>query len=402
LQEKFALIMKELKFREEIGKGQAAINEMIIQGVIEGNKELQKLIDDLDLDIKLNVEIDTDATVKAIADYEAMLAVVRRSTGAQRDEINKNIAQLYQWRREGRITADVLEEELERLRRKLEDLNTWAEKNPFWASLGIENQEQLNLIKDYANEIMGVINDLIDQQVQASQRLVNDLSQRVDEQQHVVNREFEMRKEGLANNYEVEQENLRNMQAARDEAIRERERYIKIQRTLSTIESGIALISAAANIIKGFSEIPIVGWILGIAAVGAMIASFIAAKGSVSDATKLEEGGWLKGKRHKDGGIPLIGGKYEGEDGEFLVNRNSAKKYSPLIEAINQDDKNAMRLYFDRKFINQVPQIIVKENDYSNGFDRIVKELRRGKTEIIYGDGFYMEKSKGYTKRVNL
>jgi hypothetical protein len=290
------------------------------------------------------------------------------------------------------------------IKKEYDDLIKFTEDNPLWASLGFTDEEQLDAARDMVDEISNLITDIVDQQVEASERLVSDLNQRIDEQGQLVEREFEMKQEGLANNYEVEQQNLKQMQQARDQAIKDREKNIQIQRTLSTVESGISLIVAAANIMKGFSEIPIVGVILGIAAVGAMLASFLVAKDQATQATQFEEGGQakhglLKGRRHSDGGIPVVA-----EEGEWFINRQSSKKYSPLLDAINMDDQEKMKLFFDRQFINKMPQskIIMKDIDDSKRLGEIVRELKKGKAEVIYGNGFIVEKIGGYTKRINL
>lgn len=57
---------------------------------------------------------------------------------------------------------------------------------------------------------------------------------------------------------------------------------------------------------------------------------------------KYEEGGWVNGKRHSEGGVPFTvqgRGGYEMEGGEFIVNRISAMKNASLLERINNEGK---------------------------------------------------------------
>lgn len=373
----------ELKAYEEFTKIQqekAALEQLISDSRAEAHN---KLIEDL-------------------ADEERAIAAQEEALKKQAEAVAKLKAALKELVEEYRDeeTVDDIPFDTEAIFKEIERIEQFGEDHPIWEALGLTDEKQIEQIKSFSSQIFDLVNQIVDQQVEASQRLVDDLDQRINEQEELLNREAEFKAEGLANNYELERENLANMQKARDAAIKDREKQIKIQRTLSTIESSIALISAAANIIKGFSSIPVVGWVLGIAAVGAMIAAFIASQASIKDATQMERGGevhhgLLKGKRHSQGGIPI-----EAEDGEYFINRRSSAKYKPLLEAINRDDK----LYFNRTILNKIPAVTASgfDIDSSKRLGEIVRELKRGKAEVIYGDGFIIEKIGGYTKKINL
>jgi hypothetical protein len=118
------------------------------------------------------------------------------------------------------------------------------------------------------------------------------------------------------------------------------------------------------------------------------------------DATKMEHGGRAKyglldGKRHTQGGIDI-----NAEEGEFFVNRNSTAKHLPLLEAINRDDRESMKLYFDRNFMAKYPER-QNEKDYTRHLQEIARNTR-GKKETIYGPGFIREQIGGYTKIIHL
>ena len=287
---------------------------------------------------------------------------------------------------------------------KILELQKFAEDHPFWEALGFTNDEQIDAVKDFAKELSSIISDIVDQQVQASERLVDDLNNRIDEQEQLVNREYDDKKEGLANNYDLEQENLVKMQKARDAAIKDREKQIKIQKTLTTIESSVALIGAAAQIFKSLAPLPFgAGVALGVIAVGTMIAGFIAAQAKVKDATQFAEGGLLTGKKHSQGGIRIPGTNIEVEGDEFVTNRRSTSKYLPLLEAINKDDQTGMKLFFDRKFLNKMPkQSFNFDIDKSKKLGEIVKNTRKNNSDVFYGNGYIIERAGGYTKKINL
>jgi hypothetical protein len=292
--------------------------------------------------------------------------------------------------------------EFERIQQETWDnMQAFSEAHPLASALGFESEEQLQQIQEYGEQIMSFVNDMIDQQIEARTRLVDDWNQKIEEQEALVEREQEDKQEGLANNYESEKENLVKMQQIRDQAIKDREKYVKLQQAINTAESASSLIVASANILEGFSEIPLVGQILGLAAIATMLAGFIAAQTKIKDAVQMEEGGQakhglLRGRRHSQGGIPI-----EAEDGEWFINRNSSLKYSPLLNAINKDDREGMRLFFDRQFINRMPQQRF-DIDSSKKLGEIVRELKKGKADITYGPGYIIERIGGYTKKINL
>lgn len=76
-----------------------------------------------------------------------------------------------------------------------------------------------------------------------------------------------------------------------------------------------------------------------VAASAVTVASGLAAvKKITSTKTKYQDGGYLEGKSHAQGGIPFtINGQsgFEAEGGEFIVNKVSTTKFRPLLEKIN-------------------------------------------------------------------
>jgi len=54
--------------------------------------------------------------------------------------------------------------------------------------------------------------------------------------------------------------------------------------------------------------------------------------------------GKLKGKSHERGGVPVKGTPIELEGGEFVVNKESAKKYLSTLKKINNDPSSVKKL----------------------------------------------------------
>lgn len=406
------IAFKAAKTAEERQK----IRDMYYQQEIANIKQLQGWINELDKNVgEIGETLNTEKGMFDIPDpttevdgwiqgfnsiYNAATDAYAGTTQAQKSALESQLSNLEEYKRY--LKPEEYIALYDQIQKKLEGLKTFSEKHPLLSVLGFENQEQVDKAKESLQQVMSFVTEMVDQQVEASKQLVEDLNTRIDEQQQLLNRENEDKAAGLANNYTLESENLKKMQKARDEAIKDRQRMIKIQQNLALVENGIAMTTSVANVIKGFSSIPIVGVALGLAAAATLIAGFILTNKKAKDAIQMGEGGQalhglLTGKRHSQGGIPIIA-----EDQEWFINRNSSKKYNGLLSAINRDDEQGIKLFFDRKYLNNIPQIGGKDRDYTKNFNEVVREMKRGKVERIYGNGFYIETIGGYTKKINL
>lgn len=130
-----------------------------------------------------------------------------------------------------------------------------------------------------------------------------------------------------------------NKQKEREEAL-----IKKKEKQQRKIELGQKLIEGIVNTALGVTAALKYGPILGpifaaiIGAMGALQTGII-----IKQISKLEKGGLLKGKSHKQGGMRVEGTNIEVEGGEFVVNKKSTTKYINLIEAINEDNPLKVR-----------------------------------------------------------
>ncbi len=65
------------------------------------------------------------------------------------------------------------------------------------------------------------------------------------------------------------------------------------------------------------------------------------------DKKKYSKGGKLIGPSHENGGIPVKvrkGKNIEVEGGEYIINKESYKKFKPLVDAINNDPESQKKL----------------------------------------------------------
>lgn len=142
------------------------------------------------------------------------------------------------------------------------------------------------------------------------------------------------------------QQNERDLQKQKE---REEALIKKKEKQQRKIELGQKLIESIVNVALGVTSALKYGPILGpifaaiIGAMGALQTGII-----IKQMSKLEKGGLLKGKSHKQGGMRVEGTNIEVEGGEYVVNKKSTTKYINLIEAINEDNPVKVRRLSNR------------------------------------------------------
>ena len=90
---------------------------------------------------------------------------------------------------------------------------------------------------------------------------------------------------------------------------------------LSAIATGVNAFAAATAAMKAAAETPIIGHILAPIAYYATLATGLAAAAKAhSEASKMEQGGLIGGRRHSQGGTMI-----EAEQGEFIMSRKAVQ-----------------------------------------------------------------------------
>jgi len=179
-----------------------------------------------------------------------------------------------------------------------------------------------------ANEANAIQIDAIDKQLDR-------LGEKREELQSELDGELEDQAKGLANNVGNKQEEVDNILAEEARLQQEKDKIQaeaqRRQLLFDTAQQTQSFITSAINIIKGFSNIPIFGLPLGIAAVGTMAAFFAKTKVDAFKATKLSKGAqriddhFGFGDRHGDTDLEGRGEGYE------LVSRRTGKRTNTVI-----------------------------------------------------------------------
>lgn len=140
----------------------------------------------------------------------------------------------------------------------------------------------------------GILQESLGLQIEANNELIKQREDQRKKLEDELDYELELQKEGLANNVGTKQEEINSLLAEEERYQKENEELKKKaarnQLIADTIQQSVSLVTASINIIKGFSNIPIVGLPLGIAAVGALLAFFAKTKAQAFAATKLHTG----------------------------------------------------------------------------------------------------------------
>lgn len=196
-------------------------------------------------------------------------------------------------------------------------------------------------------------------QAQSSTDRIQAFQTDIDKLQDQLSREEDLRRKGYANNAEQAKKDLEEKKRLQKEEIDNRKKLFEEQKAIQrqqlivdTIAQASSLVTASANVIEGFSTIPVIGPVLGLAAVGLMIAGFISSKVSAFNAVNNQketfaEGGTIDGEPHSRGGkkyraMDGSGDVVELEGGEEVTRKTQAAKFRPLLKAINDDSISSM------------------------------------------------------------
>lgn len=172
-------------------------------------------------------------------------------------------------------------------------------------ALGFSNDEEgTEQFAQFAAAISSTIGSIFDGltsriqgQLEENQAWIDDIHSKQDELKESIEAEERRRDEGLAYNLTGKQEELAELAKMEEKALKEQAELRKKAAAVQAVQDGItqasSLVTMAANTLKGFSEIPILGVALGFAAVAAMFAFFSSAKGKAKESARGFEGGYL-------------------------------------------------------------------------------------------------------------
>lgn len=275
-----------------------------------------------------------------------------------------------------------------------------------WKLLGIdpeddEGKKAIDNLKTAVSEVFSIIDDTYQKRVDDAERTRGLLDTQINEAQNALESEIELNKAGYAANVAAKQKEIDDLKAQRERALKDEEKALKAQRSMDSLQQTSSLLTASANIIKGWSTIPFVGQILAIGAIAAMFAAYTSARIQANKVTKLAKGGHgeVTGRLHSQGG-ERFSDHIEVEQGERwgVLNRSASRKYgtvfNKMVDSFNKDNLPIPR------DVN-INNISIQNEGPNKRLDEVNSNLRqiRSKEEIIVLNGLTVYK-KGNSVRI--
>jgi hypothetical protein len=280
-----------------------------------------------------------------------------------------------------------------------------------WNMFGIdpESDEGRKIIENaeiFADNLKNILSGITDSMVDEASRRRDLLDQQISETQNALELEAALMEEGYAYNLDLKRKELADLKKLRDDALKEEEKAIKIQRQLDTAMQVSSLITAAAQILKGFSKMPIIGQVLAIAAIAAMFSAFAAAKIKASSLTKLAEGGtgtetgMITGRIHAQGGERFLD-HVEVERGERwgVLNRRASDKFGKVFDTmVSSFNKNEMPEFAASAPVNNIR---VDNTGPNTRLDKVIAEQRKLNKKFDKGERVILSGNKRIITRGN-
>lgn len=157
---------------------------------------------------------------------------------------------------------DILNEKGEKIGRKIQD----------------KYMDFANAVNEALETSMQYMDEWMDKRIEMAEVAVEAAQKETESAKTALDYEMQARANGYANNVELARKEYEQKLQMERQAIAERKRLEKIQEGINTAQQIGALVTATANLWSGYSEIPIVGPALAIAATALMWGSFFAAK----------------------------------------------------------------------------------------------------------------------------
>ncbi len=272
-----------------------------------------------------------------------------------------------------------LEKELNWIYGKIDELNKRDEK-----SAEERKEFYISSTRDTVDSVVDMLDDIYSQRLADAQRTREIYDTQIGELQRDIDIELELKKAGYASNLSAKQEELAQIKAARDKALREEEAALKKQRDMQLLSQSLSLATSAAKLIQaGIEEGGLYGLVLAGIEVAAMFIAWDQYKQQAKNSTRLGKGGsgtdtgMVTGKSHAAGGERFTD-QIEVERGEAwgVLSVPATQKYGKIFhEMVSSFNKGEIPTVVPAPMVNN--KVLVDNNGSNSRLDQLIRENRK-------------------------
>ena len=315
-------------------------------------KEIKKYVEnEVELFIQVYKAYEQKKEANFFLDYDDLLTTAYQIL-IHRDELRTFYQQRYT-----HIQIDEAQDTSKNVSTKLKDLtgewwgsiDQWIQQvgqtmNTILSSLSEIQSNQYDKMIDQQEKYIDEYQKMLDKQKEITQEhasavdsIEDELSTaRGDRRQHLIdqlNAEMAAQRASLAQQKKIEKEKEKAEHKKADLEYAQAVARKKMQESQALINAAMAVSMAAVN----NWPIPAIPMMSLAAAAGA--AQYAAVKSQYIPKPSYGSGGVIQGKSHKEGGVPVLGGRAEVEGGEYSTNKVTTAKNVDLLEYINSKKK---------------------------------------------------------------
>lgn len=279
--------------------------------------------------------------------------------------------------------------------------------NSIWSLFGTDDEDGKQRFENSMAIIIDGLGQIADARVKEAEAAVKAAEDKVRAAEDALAEEEKFAKDGVANNTNLLKLQLDNAKKARDIALKDEEKARKQQILLDSATQLSSLVTAAANIFKGFSTIPILGQVLAVASVAAMFVSFAAAKSSAIKAAsvpKLRKGDKIQGRTHEQGGElrelehnEQVVGAAESENQDLFFQRMRQGRYRGLdLAKIAERQENPLSHAAGRIHTIEQRRAAVMESQHAAAMARVYETVGQKIVAAIEAKPVVYPTQKGY------
>ena len=312
-------------------------------------KQIEKELEDANKNLKTYISMVEDSKSKLTTYYDDLLNLYESDSYEYKKTLQEKEAAL-----------KTLNEQTSAAEKAMSD-NTEKQSNlrkEYWEQLSQKIKETSEKITNETKPLFDAANAILKMELEDAQAKFDEISKKYDEivkkREESTNRIQELEKQAqnarggrsLVLQSQIEKEIEANKKLAEQEQKLAKDKE-KLEKEKAKKEKQRKKLELAQNIIQGLVNIAVgvtKAWALG-PLVGPAMAAVVSAAGAIQvgimtkQLSKLEDGGLLKGKRHREGGMRVEGTNIEVEGGEYVINRISTNKNLGLIKYINSQRK---------------------------------------------------------------